>query len=162
MAQLLVNRLFELDDPARLAILEEKDDNGMTPLLFACLKRRIDIIELYVESGADVSAVDAKGNNALMILIQSSEPLVLPRQETNPLIFEVNIVLWELKQIVIFMFLQWYSRTLSLPASDKLVRSANLNCMLGYLQEKGCSLDTRNADGKTARTMIVSKNISPN
>ena len=91
MAQLIVNRLYELDDPARLAILEEKDDNGMTPLLFACLKRRIDIIELFVEAGADVLAVDAKGNNALMILIQSSERLVLPRQETNRQIFDVII-----------------------------------------------------------------------
>ncbi len=91
MAQLIVNRLYELDDPARLAILEDKDDNGMTPLLFACLKRRIDIIELFVEAGADILAVDSKGNNALMILIQSSERLVLPRQETNRQIFDVII-----------------------------------------------------------------------
>ena len=98
MAQLLVNRLYELDDLARLAILEGKDDNGMTPLLLACLKRRIDLIELYVEAGADVLAVDAKGNNALMILIQSTEQLVLPRQETNRQIFDVIICHFKLEQ----------------------------------------------------------------
>lgn len=95
MAQILVNRLYELEDSVRIASLEEKDDKGMTPSLSACHMRKIDIIELYVEAGADVSAVDAKGNNALIILIQSSERLVLPRQETNRLIFEVIFFLWE-------------------------------------------------------------------
>ena len=61
----------------------------MTPLLFSCSKMIYPIIELLVDAGADLKAVDENGNTAAIIADSSSIMTLVPIKTDSPEIFKV-------------------------------------------------------------------------
>jgi ankyrin repeat protein len=51
--------------------IDERDENGMTPLLTACDEFHIEIIKMLILAGADVNVADWKGHTALMGMCHS-------------------------------------------------------------------------------------------
>ena len=68
-------------------LLEAKNEYGTTSLLIACLNRDYAVIELLVESGADVKAVDPDGNTSILLSAYSPVTEEIPTQEFSPAIF---------------------------------------------------------------------------
>ena len=58
-------RLF-LENNAKI-LLESKDRTGRTPFLIACCQKDYATIELLIEAGADLTAADNVGNDAVML-----------------------------------------------------------------------------------------------
>ncbi|GFN77518.1 ankyrin [Plakobranchus ocellatus] len=61
------------------ADLEARNDLGRTPLLVAASSDRTDVIKVLKNYGADMAAVDNKGNSALHLMVKESDE---PREET--------------------------------------------------------------------------------
>jgi ankyrin repeat protein/uncharacterized glyoxalase superfamily protein PhnB len=55
------------DNPAALARRMSRFEHGLTPLHFAMTRRRYDILDLLIELGADLEAVDGSGQTALAV-----------------------------------------------------------------------------------------------
>ncbi len=70
-------------------LLEAKDKSGLTALLISCREKDHSTIELLVESGADVQAVDVDGNTALMLASASLVEDTIPAENSSPNIFKV-------------------------------------------------------------------------
>ena len=70
-------------------LLEAKNENGETSLLIACRNKNFALVELLVESGADVKAVDKDGNTAILLAAFSTAPDDIPHKENSPSIFKV-------------------------------------------------------------------------
>lgn len=76
------------------ALLEVKNTSGMTPLLIACAKRDFCLVELLVEAGADVKAVNNNGDSACSLAALSScANDKKPSVESSPEIFEVFTII---------------------------------------------------------------------
>lgn len=70
--------------------LEAKDENGMTSLLIACFKKDYAAVDLLLEAGADVAAIDLIGRTALMFAAYSSgDENAVPTKEQAPSIYKV-------------------------------------------------------------------------
>lgn len=52
---------LEQDEEGRRARIEERDNNGRTPLLAACFSKRWEVAKYLVDKGADVTAKDKVG-----------------------------------------------------------------------------------------------------
>ncbi len=93
MAKLLLresNDTVLLDRPFLLKkLLEVKDDKGATALLIACHNKDYSLVELLVESGADVRATDLNGNSAILLAASGPAPDHIPSKELSPAIFKV-------------------------------------------------------------------------
>ena len=93
MAKLILkesNDTVLLDRPLLLKrLLEAKDDNGATALLIACHNKDYSLVELLVESGADVKATDLNGNTAILLAASGPAPDHIPSKELSPAIFKV-------------------------------------------------------------------------
>jgi len=63
--------------------------DGRTALLLACQKKNCAAIELLVESGADIMAVDNEGNTALILVASSPDEDQIPTKELSPILYEV-------------------------------------------------------------------------
>lgn len=94
MAKLLVGEseeLIMLDKTEVLGnFLEAQNESGKTALLIACKNKDYSIIDLLIEAGANVKAVDKDGNTT--ILLATSDPVVsqeIPTKEFSPKIFQV-------------------------------------------------------------------------
>ncbi len=84
MAKLLLKGSTDPD------FLEAKNESGMTALLIACWKRDYAIIELLVEAGADVTAIDRQsGNGAILLAASSPAEDQIPSEELSPGISKV-------------------------------------------------------------------------
>lgn len=67
VAKLLLDHYMESKDPVSLKrLLEARDPSGMTALLVAVDQRDFNLIELLIPAGADLKAVDDKGDTALI------------------------------------------------------------------------------------------------
>ncbi|MEO1624133.1 MAG: ankyrin repeat domain-containing protein [Bacteroidota bacterium] len=67
--QLLREGLHEQVEAAITAnpdVINQKDQRGFTPLILACYNDNLGLARLLLDRGANVDAVDAKGNTALM------------------------------------------------------------------------------------------------
>jgi len=60
-----------------------------SPLMYACFKKSCPIIELLVDAGADLKAVDNDGNTPIILAASSSSKDVMPTKEDSPEIFKV-------------------------------------------------------------------------
>ena len=60
-----------------------------SPLMYACFKKSCPIIELLVDAGADLKAVDNDGNTPIILAASSSSKDVMPTIEDSPKIFKV-------------------------------------------------------------------------
>jgi len=69
--------------------IDTQNESGQTALMVACQKKDYATIELLVEAGADVNAVDEEGNTAIILAISSVEEDVAPKKEFSPFIFKV-------------------------------------------------------------------------
>ena len=70
--------------------LETRTINSkLTPLLFSCSKLSCPIIELLVDAGADVKAVDENGNTAAILAASSSIRTFVLKKTDSPGIFKV-------------------------------------------------------------------------
>ncbi len=72
--------------------LEVKNEYGQTALLMACQQKNYAVVELLVEAGADLKAVDKDGNTALILAVSNAYyDLVqsVPLKELSPFIFKV-------------------------------------------------------------------------
>lgn len=72
-------------------LLEMKDDSGKTALLIACQKKDSSLIELLVQAGADINAIDHDGNSAVLLAASSLEKDTIPSKDLSPFIFKVRI-----------------------------------------------------------------------
>ena len=70
-------------------LIEAKNDSGTTALLMASFNKDYPMVELLVDSGADVKSVDQDGNTAIFHTISSSSQDEIPTKETSPAIFKV-------------------------------------------------------------------------
>ena len=70
-------------------LLEAKNENGETALLIACRNKDFALVEVLVEYGADVKAVDKDGNTAILLAACSTAPDDIPHKENSPSIFKV-------------------------------------------------------------------------
>ncbi|CAC5376392.1 unnamed protein product [Mytilus coruscus] len=52
-------------------MINAKDENGSTPLIWACLNRRKDVVEMLMKTGADINLVDFTGNTPLQNALDS-------------------------------------------------------------------------------------------
>jgi ankyrin repeat protein len=59
------------------ALLELKDDNGWSALMYACHSGRLDKVELLIQRGADVHTVDSNGCSALMVDVKTTDVAVV-------------------------------------------------------------------------------------
>nr|XP_015840058.1 PREDICTED: ankyrin repeat domain-containing protein 7-like [Tribolium castaneum] len=55
------------------ADLNHKNINGYTPLHAAARNGHLFVVQLLIENGADLGAIDNFGNNALVIALKNSE-----------------------------------------------------------------------------------------
>jgi hypothetical protein len=62
----LIQKLVE-QDPGVLDRRRSRFEHGQTPLHFAMSRKRYDIIDLLIELGADIEAVDLRGQTALAV-----------------------------------------------------------------------------------------------
>lgn len=70
-------------------LLESKDEIGSTALLIASKNKDYAMVELLVDSGADVKSVDRTGHTAILMAALSSAPEETPSKELSPAIFKV-------------------------------------------------------------------------
>jgi len=61
----------------------------MTPLLFSCSKMTYSIIEVLVDAGANLKAVDENGNTAAILAASSSVKTSVLQKTDSPGIFKV-------------------------------------------------------------------------
>ncbi len=69
--------------------IDTKNQYGKTALLMACQLKDYASIELLVEAGADINAVDIEGNTAIILAISSLEEDVAPKKQLSPSIYRV-------------------------------------------------------------------------
>ncbi len=72
-------------------LLEQKNETGKTALLMACQKKNFALIELLVNAGADVNAVDQDGNTAILLVACCPFKDAIPCKDVSPAIFKVII-----------------------------------------------------------------------
>ena len=77
----------QADHPEKLIDVQRLD--GRTALLLACQKKNCAAIELLVEAGADIMAVDNEGNTALILVVSSPDEDQIPTKELSPILYEV-------------------------------------------------------------------------
>lgn len=74
-------------------LLETKDVSGMTPFLVACRMRDYVAMELLIKAGANLSAVDFKGNNAIILSATTDvKKEEVPPKDLCPEVFKVILV----------------------------------------------------------------------
>lgn len=71
--------------------LESKNYAGKTSFLIACQNKDYATIELLIEAGADVQALNSDGNTALCLIASSSADDLVPSGEQAPSFCQVNI-----------------------------------------------------------------------
>ena len=77
-----IHRLVEQNDKAGMEkllkadaeLLNDRDDNGRTPLLLACEYRKVEMVRWLLDAGSDVNAPDKYGVTPLCRVVQWSEP----------------------------------------------------------------------------------------
>ena len=71
--------------------LETKVKFGLTALMIACIKKDYATVDLLIEAGANVKAIDSNGSTALMFAVSSSfAEIIAPSKEWAPSIFKVT------------------------------------------------------------------------
>jgi len=70
-------------------LLEVKNESGMTALLIACQLKNHALIELLVEAGADLNAVNLKCQTAILLVAISSAAEEITTMDLAPAIFKV-------------------------------------------------------------------------
>ncbi len=70
-------------------LLEVKNELGMTALLIACQFKNHALIELLVQAGADLNAVDHKCQTAILLVAISSAAEEITTMDLAPAIFKV-------------------------------------------------------------------------
>ena len=76
--------------PVHLKIFLEAENNiGWTAFLLSCYQKDYALMELLLEAGADVWALDRNENSALMIALNTLD-FPLPSEEQCPSIYEVH------------------------------------------------------------------------
>ena len=74
------------------SLLEIQNKHGHSALLIACHQKNYAVVELLVEAGANIQAVDFDGNTALILAVSFAYEAVVqsvPLQELSPSIFQV-------------------------------------------------------------------------
>lgn len=88
VAQIMVDLLRT--SPVHLKIfLEEQNKIGWTAFLLSCYQKDYAVMELLLEAGADIRALDRNENSALMIALINTLDFPLPTKEQCPSIYEV-------------------------------------------------------------------------
>lgn len=89
-----------------VSVLEAKNKVGLTVLLMACRQKDYASVELLVKAGANVKAVDAALNSAILLAASSPEEDHIPSKELSPSILKVFIYLFILlvQPILIYFF----------------------------------------------------------
>lgn len=59
------------------ANINVKNDNGITPLMFACMNGNIDIVSALIHLGADLNLTNEKGQTAIMIAIENNHYYIM-------------------------------------------------------------------------------------
>ncbi|KAK6637964.1 hypothetical protein RUM44_008387 [Polyplax serrata] len=122
--------------------LECYDQNGMTPFLWAVKCKNLELIELYVMKGAEVTGEDVNGDNSLIHAIKSTswdEESVIEYQKTYEKHFDIN-----------------YKNKAGNSAIHFTVRRCWLNlCKL--LLDLGADINSSNNKGVTSLMMAASK-----
>lgn len=73
-------------------LLEIKNESGKTALLIACQMKNCALIELLVEAGADLKAVDQDKHTAIYLVASSPTMDEIPSKDFSPAINKVSIV----------------------------------------------------------------------
>ena len=63
----------------KITIIDVPSDLGITPLHFACIKGSKNAVDLLLDLGANINAVDVKGNNCLHYAVNSNNPTLLKK-----------------------------------------------------------------------------------
>lgn len=72
-------------------LLEMPNGSGMTAFAIACHHKDPALIELLVNSGANIKACDQQeGSTGILLVATSQVEEVIPTKELSPAIFEVN------------------------------------------------------------------------
>ena len=59
--------------------INQKDHEGLTPLMRSCQNKKLDCFNALIEAGADVNIMDTEGRNALMQVILSEQRTYIDR-----------------------------------------------------------------------------------
>lgn len=93
MAKLLVDKtkdwIMPDDFPLWGKLLGARNRSGSTALLIASNNKDYAMVELLVESGADVQAADRDGNTVIHLVASSPAPDKIPHEEDSPAVFKV-------------------------------------------------------------------------
>ncbi len=64
-------------------LLETEDFDGRTPFLVACCRKDYITMDLLIKAGADISALDKKGNDAIMLAATHLKKKDVPPKEPS-------------------------------------------------------------------------------
>lgn len=80
---------LDADSNFLTSLLEVKNESGKTALLISCQNKDYGLIELLIEAGAILSAVDSDGNTAIVLTASSGALDKIPCRILSPSILKV-------------------------------------------------------------------------
>jgi len=89
MAKSILERQEAVPNLLLYKLLEAKAKSGKTAFLISVLRRDYPTIEMLIDYGANIYAVDGESNSALMVIASNPEWDDIPSKEICPAIYEV-------------------------------------------------------------------------
>jgi len=89
MAKSILERQEAVPNLLLYNLLEAKAKSGKTAFLISVLQRDYPTIELLIDYGANIKAVDGQSNSAFMVIAEDLEWDDIPSKEICPAIYEV-------------------------------------------------------------------------
>jgi ankyrin repeat protein len=100
-------------------LFEQLENKGMTPFLYAVHMGRIQFVNLLMNLGANIHAVDSQGSNALWVMLLS--PFSLSNPELVPLLLNAGVVVDQAADNVVSRLNMYISRLRSSGVDSKLL-----------------------------------------
>ena len=94
MLTLLLDHFVNASDPTNLKrLLEARNISGTTALMIAVDQKNFQLIELLIDTGADVKALNENGDTALILAATNSSPKGFnpPKNLLSPFLVKVLI-----------------------------------------------------------------------